>query len=87
MSDKKEKNDKKPKDNKETSDKKQSTKSGNSKDPLTIKEKVSLLTSDSSIEYAFARGGAFLRSQRTHRVLVYAGHLQHRVLQLQMTYQ
>ena len=56
MSEKKEKNDKKPKDNKETSDKKQSTKSGNSKDPLTIKEKVSLLTSD-SIEYAFARGG------------------------------
>ena len=86
MSEKKEKNDKKPKDNKESSDKKPSTKSGNSKEPLTVKEKVSLLTCD-SIEYAFARGGAFLRSQRTHRVLVYAGHLQHRVLQLQMTYQ
>ena len=85
MSEKKEKNDKKPKDNKETSDKKQSTKSGNSKDPLTIKEKVSLLTSDSSIEYAFARGGgASLWNQRTHRVLGYPDHLQRRVLQ--MTY-
>ena len=87
MSEKQDQKDKKTKDTKVTSDKKQSTKSGNSKDALTVKEKVSLLTSDSSIEYAFARGGASLRSQRTHRVLVYAGHLQRRVLQLQMTYQ
>ena len=65
MSEKKEKNDKKPKDNKESSDKKPSTKSGNSKDPLTVKEKVSLLTSD-SIEYAFARGGGRFCGAKGH---------------------
>ena len=86
MSDNQDKKNKKGKDTKDTpGEKKQSTKTNNSKDVLVIKEKVSLLSNDSNIEYAFARGGgAPLWSQRTHRVLGYPDHLQRRVLQ--MTY-
>ena len=83
MSENQDKKNKKVKDTKDTPvDKKQSTKTNNPKDVLVIKGKVSLLSNDSNIEYAFARGGASLWSQRTHRVLGYPGHLQRRVLQM-----
>jgi len=47
----------KQKDKKENAENKQLSKSSSPKDALSVKEKVSLLRSDSDIEYAFARGG------------------------------